>query len=202
MEFPELLEFGEALLQGKHVEVVRKWGTRANWLGVFRPGDLGTRVGRVQLLARIFRLIQPEEESRMAAAAAEWAKENPVAGRKPEDVAAERYRHEYEALLEQRKREQPLLASKVLAHEIGHVWDYLPQQIVRGRGNLLGHIAAFENYVMRSLTMLPADQGSLLTERERERIRREAERDGRGGARPRRRSTRTGSRWRGGCAGS
>ncbi|MDZ7418779.1 MAG: diguanylate cyclase, partial [candidate division KSB1 bacterium] len=46
----------------------------------------------------------------------------------------------------------PQLANMVLAHEIGHLVDFLPQGTLK-RGNILGHIAAMRNYLKHTLVL-------------------------------------------------
>lgn len=63
-------------------------------------------------------------------------------------------------------------ATKVLAHEIGHLADYLPQHLM-SRGNLLGRIASLNRYMK---SFLPGEKGGKgeLTTKDRARLRREA----------------------------
>lgn len=65
------------------------------------------------------------------------------------------------------------LAPKVLAHEIGHGGDWMDDKDDLKRGNILGHIAAFRNYIK---TMIPSEPGTveLISTKERSRLRREA----------------------------
>jgi hypothetical protein len=67
----------------------------------------------------------------------------------------------------------PNLAAKVLAHEIGHLVDWLPDKMM-GRGNLLGRIASLKNYLKHILPERPGAPGEL-TEKDRRRLRTEAE---------------------------
>ncbi|MFA5727514.1 MAG: hypothetical protein WC886_07735, partial [Saccharofermentanaceae bacterium] len=90
----------------------------------------------------------------------------------------ERYNHLYDQAYELAKTKNPLLASKVLAHEIRNVVGWLPEHIVRGRGNILGQIASFVDYTKRQLSALPDQQASLLNEDDRKRIRAEAQKRG------------------------
>lgn len=61
-------------------------------------------------------------------------------------------------------------AAAVLAHEIGHLVDYLPDKDL-GRGNILGRIATLKRYMAQTL---PRQPGGLpaLTEKDRQRLRR------------------------------
>ena len=68
----------------------------------------------------------------------------------------------------------------MLAHEIGHVKDWKPgiEHMVKGRGNILGHVAGFIDYVQKSLAVLPSQQENLLTDAERRDIRKQAQKEG------------------------
>lgn len=67
----------------------------------------------------------------------------------------------------------PKLAQGVLAHEIGHLIDWLPDETLK-RGNILGRMASLLNY---RKTLLPGEPGGpTLTDKDRARLRREAER--------------------------
>lgn len=72
----------------------------------------------------------------------------------------------------------PALAQYVLAHEIGHAWDWLPDHTLK-RGNILGSIASLHNYMKSLLPQFADESGmqniwSILTKKDRERLRREA----------------------------
>lgn len=70
--------------------------------------------------------------------------------------------------------EDPVLLAKVLAHEMGHMIDWLPDHIIRGRGNILGRIASLRNFLKHWLASHPMGKGEL-TNKDRARLRREAE---------------------------
>ena len=72
-------------------------------------------------------------------------------------------------------RLDPTLAPKVLAHEIGHLVDYLPQETLK-RGNILGHIASLKRYTKTLLEEFPGALGKVLSSADRSRIRAEANR--------------------------
>jgi len=76
-------------------------------------------------------------------------------------------------------KDEQLLA-KVLAHEAGHLIDWLPDQTTK-RGNILGRIASLRNYKDQWLAAEPGAPGPL-TDAERARLRREAERVSKQGA--------------------
>lgn len=63
--------------------------------------------------------------------------------------------------------------AKTLAHEVGHLFDYLPDKDMR-RGNILGRIGSLNHYMKTLLAEFP--EGEILTDKDRVRIRKEAER--------------------------
>ena len=65
------------------------------------------------------------------------------------------------------------IAAGVLAHEIGHAWDWLPDKTL-SRGNILGSIGALQNYMRSLLQQSPASAEAVLTPKERSRMRTEA----------------------------
>lgn len=66
------------------------------------------------------------------------------------------------------------IAAKVLAHEIGHAVDYVPDQSL-ARGNLLGRIASLRNYLNTTLPLDPKAGGKELTPADRRALRAAAE---------------------------
>ena len=64
-------------------------------------------------------------------------------------------------------------AAKVLAHEIGHLVDYLPHQHLK-RGNILGSIASLKKYMKSMLEEFPDSPDTVITAKERNKIRKEA----------------------------
>ena len=67
-----------------------------------------------------------------------------------------------------------VIATKVLAHEFGHLADFLPDQTL-ARGNLLGRIASLKNYLTTTLPLDPKSGGQNLTDAERRALRKDAE---------------------------
>lgn len=68
--------------------------------------------------------------------------------------------------------EDPKIAARVLAHEIGHVADFLPDKTM-ARGNLLGRIASLNKFLGSFLPEVPGEKGTI-TPKEREQLRKEA----------------------------
>lgn len=63
-------------------------------------------------------------------------------------------------------------AQAVLAHEIGHLIDYLPNHVI-ARGNILGRIASLRGYMKKVMPKTPAGPGELTAE-DRKRLKAEA----------------------------
>ncbi|MDD8011853.1 MAG: DEAD/DEAH box helicase family protein [Acidobacteriota bacterium] len=182
MELPEVGMLFRVLTGGGWMKIKERFrGNQRGVLGLFRlraPGE-------IELKASIFNLVQPDEKERMAQDAEEWAKLNLPATATPEELraaAGERYKMLFEAQVEKALAEGPLLAAKVAMHEVGHFGDWLPQEMIDGRGNLFGHIAALRNYLKEAMAKTPATPEAALTDRDRRLLRREAER--RAGKRP------------------
>jgi hypothetical protein len=72
--------------------------------------------------------------------------------------------------------QNPTQAAATFAHEIGHLIDYLPDFTVQGRGNILGRIAKLKQYLKETLGETPY-AGTELTEGDRNRLRKAAERE-------------------------
>lgn len=66
----------------------------------------------------------------------------------------------------------PLQAAKTIAHEIGHINDWLPDKLM-SRGNILGRIGSLVKYNKWHMAGAPGAEG-LLTEKDRIRLRAEA----------------------------
>ena len=64
--------------------------------------------------------------------------------------------------------------AKTLAHEIGHLVDYLPEGTLK-RGNILGRIAVLRDYLKGTIDALPTEPSQALTPADRRKIRSAAE---------------------------
>ena len=71
--------------------------------------------------------------------------------------------------------QDPDTAAKVLAHEIGHLVDWLPSKTLK-RGNILGHVASLKGYTKTLLEEYPDAPGKVLTKKDRAKLRHQAER--------------------------
>ncbi len=69
--------------------------------------------------------------------------------------------------------QKPELAAKVLAHEIGHLIDWLPSKSM-GHGNILGRIANLHKYFKSHLEEYPDSPNKVLTDEDLTRLQKEA----------------------------
>jgi len=172
IEFPELVRMARDLMGGQYPKLkerIRVLGGRA--LGVFFP--MGK--GRIELRRDLFDLLTSSEKEALMAEAEEYARNVAESEEELASITRERYEYLLEQAYEKAKRENPLVASKVLAHEIGHLVDYLPQGMISGRGNLLGRIASLKNFLKHTLPTEPGGTGKPITPAERAALKREAE---------------------------
>jgi hypothetical protein len=65
------------------------------------------------------------------------------------------------------------LFAQVLAHEVGHLVDYLPQRTLQ-RGNILGRIASLRDYLKHTIDAQPTEPSKALTPKDRRRLRQQA----------------------------
>lgn len=79
-----------------------------------------------------------------------------------------------EIRLDPRIFSDPILATKVLAHELGHAIDFLPEGSM-ARGNILGRIASLKKYMGSFLKEYPDAPEELITSKDREKLRAEAQ---------------------------
>ena len=87
----------------------------------------------------------------------------------------EAYEKKFEALKEYKKNNGTQVdAVVVLAHEIGHLIDFLPEGTIRGRGNILGRIASLREYLASTLSVFNGNKR--ITEKQRRQFRAQADR--------------------------
>ncbi len=171
---PELVDLYRSLSAGQLPKVVQAIA-RLPWAaGVFRHND-ATGVARVELLAKLFKLLTPEEEAALLAQAREYAQTVAQPGDNLADLVRERYQMLLKQALEEAKRRGPVRAQQVLAHEIMHWIDWVPDHTLK-RGNILGHIAAFkDSWLKHWLARDPSQpHGKPLTPAEKEKLRAQA----------------------------
>lgn len=174
VELPEAVEFARQLLGGKYPKVVEQIRKIRNALGVFAHND-ATGEASIELRADTALLLRAEDRIRLRKEAAEYAKA--VGGSRSETmrIARERYKYLLDQALEEAKRRNPEVAMKVMWHEIGHLVDWLPDHMIRGRGNLFGHIAALKDYLRHSLPLDSKTPDRPITDADRAKLYREAE---------------------------
>jgi len=175
IELPELVKLYNDLTGGRYPKIVRKL---RGALGVFSsiPGQRGPE--NIKLLASAFKLITPEEEAVMRADAKAFVAANPglvTPSMTAEKLEEERFTHLYETAYQDALTKNPKLASKVMAHELMHFVDFLPDLAhLHTRGNILGHVAAFRGYLLKSLAALPSSPELAIDPAVRKQLRKDA----------------------------
>ncbi len=130
-------------------------------LGAFYPG-----AGQIKLLASIFDPVSDARKGELLKQARDEV-QNPNSS---EEV--NRYRELLEQEYAKPESQEPRQALATLAHEIGHAYDWLPDRSM-AKGNILGRIAALNQYMNDMLGQLPQFQ-DLITQEERKEFRAEA----------------------------
>ncbi|MDB4312109.1 hypothetical protein N9937_01635 [bacterium] len=177
---PELVKLTSDLLDGKMPNIVKQvrllHGTA---LGAFRHTK---DTGSIELRADIFRLISPERTQELVDEAKAYAEkigpaidEDGKIVRTVDEIAEARNEFLRDQELQRAKQLGPKKATDVLAHEIGHVIDWLPEKTLQ-RGNILGHIASLKKNMMTTLAKMPKDMDNILTKKDRAELRKQAER--------------------------
>jgi hypothetical protein len=173
VDLPEAVRFAKDLL-GVAIQVRRKLG---NWAGVFRHTDGPAGHGEIHLRADIADLLTPEQKAELIQQAADYAErvsDNPA---EQAGIAQARYEFLLDQAYQEAKTKPPVLALKVIWHEIGHAVDWLPEKLISGRGNLFGHIANLKRYLKHTLALDPEEPaGKPIDRRQRDAMFKEAER--------------------------
>lgn len=176
IELPEMVWIARELGNGKFPKILEKLrALKGAALGVFRYKEGHDGVGGIELRADIFNLVSPQEKRVLKEQAVEYARAMKGVDPKIDEAAVARAHYE-QALAdatEAAKKKNPKLASKVVAHEIGHWIDWLGDKIISGRGNLFGRIASLKGYTKSLLAEKPGAPG-LLTDADRARLHRQA----------------------------
>jgi hypothetical protein len=171
MELPEAVKFARELAGGVYPKLrdrLRLLGGTA--LGVFKHRDAAGKAS-IELRRDLFDL--PESErARLREEALNYAK---AAADKPAEVKAI-FQERLDYLKREAFKENPLLALKVLWHEIGHWVDWLPDHMIQGRGNLFGRLASLKGYLEHTLPEAPGVPNRKIEPAERAKLQREAER--------------------------
>jgi hypothetical protein len=182
LELPELVRLARMLGQG-HFPKLKHALRGGKALGVFRYREGEPDSGRIELARGLWQMVLPEEKAdllrKAEAYAAAMVDETDPAERAR--VAKAKYEADLEALMDERLKQDPILAVKVLAHEIGHWIDFLPQAMIHGRGNLFGHVASLKKFLRHTITWDPKfaelNETGELTEADRRRLREAARRE-------------------------
>jgi hypothetical protein len=172
IELPEMVALFHDLTGGKYPKIRQKMGQA---LGRFRGAP--ARGGEeIELLASLFKLVPDEQQESIREAAHSWAKANFEEGgvMSLERMEEERFVAEMEKAYKAALKENPKLASRVMAHELMHFVDFLPDRTLE-RGNILGHIAAFKHYLLKSIGDHPQNPEQAIPKEERAKMRRLAE---------------------------
>ena len=91
--------------------------------------------------------------------------------------AAGLFRHvgdDFRIILDRRIFADPVWAQQVMAHELGHLVDYMDDRVMN-RGNILGRIAVLREHLRTTLPDTPWNPNQALTPKDRATFRREAE---------------------------
>lgn len=181
IELPELVQFYRAISGGQYPRIREKLRVlKGEALGVFYHRDGPDGVGKIELKADIFRLVSEAQRRQLLADAITWARMTQANGGQGtlEDLTAAKFNELVKAAEQQALTENPRQALAVLAHEIGHWIDWLPDKTLK-RGNLLGHIMAFrshfKSFAAKRPGMDPAPEAP--TRNQVEKLRRQAERE-------------------------
>jgi DNA-binding phage protein len=177
IELPEIVEISKSLSNGRVPHIKERLGDA---LGLFHSNSKGESA--IDLRADIFtgaRLAFEEWKPRTGESpvdAFSKFKQNAEAqfgGSGKELHFKKSYNKttgKYEFTVNER---DPSLAPKVLAHEIGHLADWLPDKSL-DRGNILGRIASLRNYAEKFLGEKPGEPYGKLSAEEIKRLQRQA----------------------------
>lgn len=189
LQLPEMVRLARLLLHGKIPKIRKKLrAAQGEALGIFQHGEGQGAEGAIELKAGIFDPISPDEHEAIAQEATADAQEeinqaietgaldedNKLAIRQALIQAIKDHIKAAEQEL-YNQRPEAFQALKTLAHEIGHLWDWLDDKTL-ARGNIMGHIGALREYTAKMLPELPGgpEEGDWITKKERESIRSEA----------------------------
>lgn len=161
MAFPEAVQFARSLAGGASPRLKEKVAGIKGALGAFIYGGAGRP--RIELARRSFDL-PAHVAARLRDEARAYGR---AMGRTPREQA-QFERQRYDELRREEFQKEPTLALQTLWHEIGHWVDYLPDELIRGRGNLLGHVAALKKHLASTLPELPGLPNRPITPREKE----------------------------------
>lgn len=171
-QMPELVRLARALGQGKFPRLRNLLKIGA--LGVFQAKAGKPDSGKVAVDKSLWQLITESERAELRERAIDL---EPDDKREQERI----YQELYEELYAEKLKSEPERAVKVLAHELMHWVDFLPQGMIDGRGNLFGRVAKLKNYLKHTI---PWDPYAGLTgflrqpsKLDRDKLRRQAEKE-------------------------
>ena len=175
IKMPEITDFAVQLAGGMRYPKVRETlrSLRGLAAGVFhgRQSD-----SYIEMRGDLFKVINDKEIEAIRARATQEVSasfQKVPGGPDLPQAIHERMRSDIQALMEQRVKDNPGYAAKVLAHEVGHWVDYIPEH-EWSRGNILGHIAGLHKYTKQMLAPLDTPDNPL-SPKDRRLLRRQAE---------------------------
>ncbi len=166
---PELVKMARELLGGRFPAILKRLA--GNFLGVFRSG-LG---GGIELKADIFKGHQILTQFKKEKLGQNEIDALTVKTGLPAETVliTQEWDKNQHGWIVKVFHIDPSLAAKVLAHEIGHAVDYLPEGDL-SRGNILGRIGTLKKYMQTFLGYYPGTSFNPLSKADRERIGKEA----------------------------
>lgn len=161
MQLHDLLEIARTFGHGSDPKVKRVLSP--DWAaGLFRPEGGRGGVPIIEVLGKLHQTVPQTERQRLAGEAHLEAvrRLGPDAKAKAvKALEAEIYNEKFwDAWNKSLERGGPGQAMNVLAHEIGHWIDYLPDHIQK-RGNILGHLAALDKWAKGWIAAEPGQKG-------------------------------------------
>lgn len=164
-QLPEMLAMIKIIMDGKIpriVKSIRLHGGEA--LGVFRYREGQVDSGRIEVRADLFHYLSQAEKELLMKQAVAWATGmrdlNP--GLNFHEAIKAKFQELVKAAEAEAMKRDPTRALYVIAHEFWHAIDFLPHGTLR-RGNILGHLAAFKNYLHGYLDAHPGFMGEWTT---------------------------------------
>ena len=174
VELPEFVRLARVMHpKGAAPRVMRSLRGDAAGRFRYRPGD---GVVGIEFDASIFKLVPDHERAAiqraaLAQAAATMPASDPGFGAAVESIYAGLLADAKDAAMQR----NPAYASKVAWHEMGHWIDFVPEKLIRGRGNILGRLKSAKSYFKQMLQDTPDNPNDLITERDRRALRKLAE---------------------------
>jgi hypothetical protein len=179
----EMVQMVRALAGGRYPAIRAKLASRMSGGEVLGRAHLGLHrkdKPSVSLKADLFKVVSDEERNLLARQAQQYRVDQAAAdptldAERLTQIESERYDYLLEQAQARNLAREPQAALYVLAHEIGHWVDWLPDETLK-RGNILGRIASLKTMLKGSMPALP-DGDDPLTPKERAKLRRKAEKE-------------------------